>query len=101
MSKLTELIEKKKERKGILKVFFNQFKDLLVGILIVAGIISIITDNVESTLVIFIVIFLNAILGTVQYFKAEQSLEALRSLTAAKCKVIRNGFLSISPARIL
>ena len=82
---------KEKKRKGILKVFLNQFKDLLVGILIVAGIISIITDNVESTLVIFIVILLNAILGTVQYFKAEQSLEALRSLTAAKCKVIRNG----------
>ena len=82
---------KEKKRKGILKVFFNQFKDLLVGILIVAGIISIITDNVESTLVIFIVILLNAILGTVQYFKAEQSLEALKSLTAAKCKVIRNG----------
>ena len=63
----------------------------MVGILIVAGIISIITDNVESTLVIFIVILLNAILGTVQYFKAEQSLEALKSLTAAKCKVIRDG----------
>ena len=82
---------KEKKRKGILKVFLNQFKDLLVGILIVAGIISIITDNVESTLVILIVILLNAILGTVQYFKAEQSLEALKSLTAAKCKVIRNG----------
>ena len=82
---------KEKKRKGILKVFLNQFKDLLVGILIVSGIISIITDNVESTLVIFIVILLNAILGTVQYFKAEQSLEALKSLTAAKCKVIRDG----------
>ena len=82
---------KEKKRKGILKVFLNQFKDLLVGILIVSGIISIITDNVESTLVIFIVILLNAILGTVQYFKAEQSLEALKSLTAAKCRVIRNG----------
>ena len=82
---------KEKKRKGILKVFLNQFKDLLVGILIVAGIISIITDNVESTLVIFVVILLNAILGTVQYFKAEQSLEALKSLTAAKCKVIRDG----------
>ena len=82
---------KEKKRKGILKVFFNQFKDLLVGILIVAGIISIITDNVESTLVIFVVILLNAILGTVQYFKAEQSLEALKSLTASKCRVIRNG----------
>lgn len=82
---------KEKKRKGILKVFFNQFKDLLVGILIVAGIISIITDNVESTLVIFVVILLNAILGTVQYFKAEQSLEVLKSLTAAKCRVMRNG----------
>ena len=54
-----------------------------------AGIISIITDNVESTLVIFVVILLNAILGTVQYFKAEQSLEALKSLTATKCRVTR------------
>lgn len=84
-----ELTEKKK--KGVLIVFLEQFKDLLVGILIVAGIISAITGNLESTLVIFAVIILNAVLGTVQHFKAEQSLNSLKALSAPTTKVIRNG----------
>ena len=84
-----ELTEKKK--KGVLIVFLEQFKDLLVGILIVAGIISAITGNLESTLVIFAVILLNAILGTVQHFKAEKSLSSLKALSSPTAKVIRNG----------
>ena len=84
-----ELTEKKK--KGVLIVFLEQFKDLLVGILIVAGIISAVTGNLESTLVIFAVILLNAILGTVQHFKAEKSLSSLKALSSPTAKVIRNG----------
>ena len=84
-----ELTEKKK--KSLLVVFLEQFKDLLVGILIIAGIISIITGNVESTIVIFTVIILNAILGTVQHVKAEQSLSSLKALSSPNAKVIRNG----------
>ncbi|GAB6169076.1 cation-translocating P-type ATPase [Clostridium carnis] len=84
-----ELTEKKKQ--SLLEVFLNQFKDLLVFILIIAAIISMVTGNVESTLVIFAVIILNAILGTVQHFKAEQSLDSLKALSSPYAKVYRNG----------
>ena len=79
------------KRKGPLRVFLSQFEDLLIIILIIAGIISIITGNIESSVVIFCVIILNAIIGTVQYFKAEQSLKSLKSMYAPVAKVIRNG----------
>ena len=80
-----------KKNKSVVQVFFSQFKDLLIFILIAAGIISMLSDNVESTIVIFSVIILNAVLGTVQHFKAEQSLESLKALSAPCAKVIRDG----------
>lgn len=86
---LNQLTEKKKQT--VLQVFLSQFKDLLVLILIVAAIISAITGSLESTLVIFAVIILNAILGTVQHFKAEQSLDSLKALSSPSAKVYRNG----------
>ena len=70
------------EKKSWLAVFAEQFKDLLVAILIVAAIISMFSGNLESTLVIFAVLILNAVLGTVQYFKAEKSLESLKAMSA-------------------
>lgn len=79
------------KRKSTLAVFFGQFADLLVIILIVAAIISMISGNVESTIVIFAVIILNAILGTVQYVKAEKSLESLKALSSPHVKVLRDG----------
>lgn len=78
-------------KKRALQVFLEQFKDLLVIILIIAAGISMVTDNVESTVVIFAVIILNAILGTVQHQKAEKSLESLKSLSSPSAKVIRGG----------
>ena len=86
---LNALNEKKKQT--VIQVFLSQFKDLLVFILIIAGIISMMSNNVESTLVIFAVIILNAILGTVQHFKAEQSLDSLKALSSPSAKVIRDG----------
>lgn len=79
------------KKKSILSVFFQQFKDLLVIILIIAGVISMFSGNVESTIVIIAVIVLNAILGTVQHVKAEKSLDSLKSLSSPWAKVIRNG----------
>ncbi len=79
------------EKKSWLAVFAEQFKDLLVAILIVAAIISMFSGNLESTLVIFAVLILNAVLGTVQYFKAEKSLESLKAMSAPSAKVLRDG----------
>lgn len=83
------LVEGKK--KSVLEVFLEQFKDLMVIILIVAAVISAFTGNLESTAVIIVVLILNAILGTVQHVKAEKSLEALKSLSAPVAKVLRDG----------
>ncbi len=78
-------------KKSIFAVFLGQFADLLVVILIAAAVISMLSGNVESTVVIFVVIILNAILGTVQYVKAEKSLDSLKELSAPKAKVLRDG----------
>ena len=63
-----------------------QFLDLLVIILIAAAVISLATGNYESTIVILVVIILNAILGTVQHFKAEKSLQSLKALSSPVAK---------------
>ncbi len=83
------LTEQKK--KSLLQVFLGQFADLLVIILIVAAVVSMVSGNVESTIVIIAVIILNAILGTVQYAKAEKSLDSLKALSSPKAKVLREG----------
>lgn len=79
------------KRKSTLQVFLEQFCDLLVVILIIAALISMVSGNVESTVVILAVIILNAILGTVQHAKAEKSLDSLKSLSSPNAKVLRDG----------
>lgn len=79
------------KRKSTLEVFLSQFADLLVVILIAAAIISAVSGNVESTIVILAVITMNAVLGTVQHKKAEKSLDSLKSLASPNAKVIRDG----------
>lgn len=83
-------LQEQKRKKGY-QVFLEQFKDFLVVILIVAAFISLLSGNIESTVVIFAVIILNAILGTVQYLKAEKSLNALKELSSPHSRVIRDG----------
>ncbi|WP_428909553.1 calcium-translocating P-type ATPase, PMCA-type [Niallia sp. Krafla_26] len=84
-----ELAEGKK--KSTVQVFFEQFKDFLVIILIVAALVSAFLGEIESTIVILVVVILNAILGTVQHVKAEQSLNSLKALSSPTAKVLRNG----------
>ncbi|MGL5615149.1 MAG: cation-translocating P-type ATPase [Sarcina sp.] len=82
---------KEGHKKTTIQIFFEQFKDMLVIILLIAAIISIFIGDIESAAVILIVITINAILGTVQHIKAEQSLNSLKALSSPKAKVIRNG----------
>ncbi len=79
------------KKKSVFLVFAEQFKDLLVLILIIAAIISAITGSAASTVVILFVLVMNAILGTVQYVKAEKSLESLKKLSSPSAKVVREG----------
>lgn len=73
------------------QVFLEQFQDLLVIILIAAAGISMVSDNIESAVVIFAVILMNAVLGTVQHEKAQKSLDSLKSLSSPSARVIRDG----------
>ena len=86
-----ENVLRETKKKSVWRVFAEQFADLLVIILIIAAIISMISGNVESTIVIFAVITMNAILGTVQHEKAEKSLASLKTLSAPTAKVLRGG----------
>lgn len=88
---LNEMDQQGKE--SPLQIFLSQFKDLLVIVLIVAGFISMATGEIVSSIVIFIVITINAILGTVQTLKARKSLESLSKLSMPHVKVIRDGQL--------
>ena len=79
------------KRKSVLQVFAGQFCDLLVIILLVAAAISMVSGNIESTVVIILVLIMNAILGTVQHVKAQKSLDSLKQLSSPSAKVIRDG----------
>lgn len=92
-----ELAEGK--RKGILHIFLEQFKDFLVIILIIAAAVSGFLGDSESMAVILVVITINAILGTLQTVKAEQSLNGLKRLSAPDAKVVRDGQIFKIPAR--
>ena len=95
------LEEHKKET--LLVKFLKSFADVLIIILLVAAVISLIVDPHEwvDSLVIFIVVMLNAILGVVQESKAEKSLEALKKMSSPECKVIRNGVTDKIPSEDL
>nr|WP_294681297.1 cation-translocating P-type ATPase [uncultured Anaerotignum sp.] len=98
---------KEGKQKSIFRVFAEQFADLLVVILLIAAVISALTGGLEGTVVIVTVLILNAILGTVQHFKAQKSLDSLKAMSAPHARVLRGGekleisALSLVPGDIL
>lgn len=89
--KYGENVLKEKKKKNKAQVFLEQYKNLLVILLIIAAIISIFTGGIENTCVILAVITLNAFIGTYQYSKSQKSLDSLKKLTKETQRVIRNG----------
>ncbi len=80
-----------KHRKAPIILFLEEFKDLMVIILIVAAVLAIIAGETRDAIVILFIVVLNALIGFLQKFKAEKAIEALRKLVAPKARVVRNG----------
>jgi Ca2+-transporting ATPase len=93
-------IEQKK-RKTISQMYIDQFKDFMIIILIIAAVISGLLGELTDAVVILMIVILNAVLGVVQENKAEESLAALKRMSAPSAKVLRNGRHDIIPARML
>lgn len=83
---------------SLLLVFLSQFKDMMVGILIVATIISFFLGEYLDAIAILAIMFLNGILGFIQEVRAERSLQALKNLASPMAKVVREGHHQIVPA---
>lgn len=101
----TNELQTKKKKSTFVK-FLEQFKDFMIIVLIIAAIISGVVGYIEGegitdSIIILIVVILNAVIGVVQENKAEKSLEALQKLSAHVSKVIRNGKMEVIPAKEL
>ncbi len=80
-----------KKKKTILQLFFAQINDVMIYILLIAAIISFAVGEVSDSIIILIVIFVNAIIGVIQESKAEKALEALKNMSTPKALVRRDG----------
>ena len=101
-------VTEEKVKHGFLKKFFSQFADLMIIILLVAAALSfgmaLYTGEKADLLepiIIAVIVLANAVLGTVQEYRAEKSLEALKQLTSPKTRVCRGGQISVIDSRFL
>ncbi|MEC4684181.1 MAG: cation-translocating P-type ATPase [Nitrospirota bacterium] len=84
-----ELVEKKK--KTPFEMFLDQFKDFMILVLIGAAVISGIVGEVTDTLVIILIVVINAVIGFVQEYRAEKAMAALKKMAALAATVVRDG----------
>ncbi|ART54902.1 ATPase [Acidovorax carolinensis] len=88
-------------RRGPLALLADQFKDFMVLVLLGAAVISGVIGDLTDTLVILVIVVLNAIIGFVQAWRADQAMAALRQLSAAHATVLRGGEVQVVPASVL
>lgn len=84
-----ELQEKKK--KPVWLLFLNQFRDFMIFVLILAAIISGLIGDLTDTIIILIIVILNAVIGFVQEYKAGKAMDALKKMVSFNTIVLRNG----------
>ena len=84
-----------KSKASAIKIFLSQFNDFMVWVLIAATVISGIIGDTADAVTILIIVIINAILGFIQEFRTEKSLEALKELAAPTCKVLRDSSIKI------
>ncbi|KYO65865.1 calcium-transporting P-type ATPase, PMR1-type [Thermovenabulum gondwanense] len=94
-----ELIGKKGPT--IFEMLLSQFKDFLVLILIAASIISVFMGEITDSIVIILIVVLNAVIGVIQEYKAGKAMEALKKMAAPEARVIRDGSIKTVPSREL
>jgi Ca2+-transporting ATPase len=87
-----------KSKKTIFQIFFSQLKDPMIFILIAAAIISAFMGEISDSIIILVVIFINGIVGTIQEFRSEKAMEALKELSTPKAVVKRDGDLKEIPS---
>ena len=92
---------KGKKKDPLWKLFLENFKDPMVVVLLIAAIVQIVMGQVMESLIIFLVLILNAVISVIQTRKAESSLDALQQMSAPEAKVLRDGALKTVPAREL
>lgn len=86
-------IIKERKQKSILSIFIDQFRDFMILVLMVAACLSLIMGELSDGIIIFAIIILNGIMGFIQEYRAERSLEALKKLASSNARVIRDGIL--------
>lgn len=92
---------KQGEKQSALLIFFSQFKDFLVMVLLVAVLLSAFLGEYIDAITIFVIVILNAFLGFFEERKAEKALDALKKLSAPQVKVLRNGEWIKAPSKEL
>ena len=90
------LSEEKKTKP--VKIFINQFRDIMVVILLIATVISVFLGEIYDSVTIILIVLLNAILGFIQEYKTEKTLEELKKITSPTARVYRDGKLSVIDA---
>src|SRR5687767_4181122 len=86
---LNQLIAKKK--KPVWLLFLHQFKDFMILVLIAAAVIAGIAGDVTDTIIILVIVLLNAIVGFIQEYRAEKAMEALKKMATPHSSVLRDG----------
>ncbi len=92
---------RQKVKKPLWQAFLGQFADFMVLVLLAAAVISFLLGEVADCITIFAIVLLNAVLGFVQEYRAEKSLEALQEIAAPEALVCRSGQWGRTPAQSL